>query len=81
MSCRWAIYFLLFGLGICATVNQRPMDDFRSTCDPRTIKVNGRYATAVCRTIRGDLRCSRVDLTNCIKNNYGSLQADPKEAG
>ncbi|KAL8404306.1 hypothetical protein RB594_009242 [Gaeumannomyces avenae] len=80
IRCQWAICFLL-GLGLCAAIDQRPRDDFGSSCDPRSIKVDGRYATAVCRTILGDLRCSRVDLTECIKNSYGSLQADPKESG
>lgn len=56
-------------------------DNFVSSCDAGSVKVSGRTLTASCRNILGQLKCSRLDLNRCIKNTYGSLQADPNASG
>ncbi|KAK0727527.1 hypothetical protein B0T26DRAFT_747839 [Lasiosphaeria miniovina] len=56
-------------------------ENFIGSCDASTVQVSGRILTASCRNIFGALRCSRLDLGQCLKNTYGSLQADPAGTG
>lgn len=55
--------------------------NFVGSCDANSVKLSGRTLTANCRNIVGQMRCSRLDLNRCLKNSYGSLQADPTGAG
>jgi hypothetical protein len=55
--------------------------EFVDSCDSSTLKVSGRILTASCKNIFGQLKCSKLDLTRCVKNNYGRLQEDPTGAG
>ncbi|OIW29394.1 hypothetical protein CONLIGDRAFT_713935 [Coniochaeta ligniaria NRRL 30616] len=56
-------------------------DNFVASCDANSVKVSGRYLTANCKDVVGILQCSKLDLNPCLKNNYGSLQEDPKGDG
>ncbi|KXX77624.1 Cyanovirin-N [Madurella mycetomatis] len=56
-------------------------DNFTGSCDAKSVKVNGRTLTANCRNIRGQMKCSKLDLNRCIKNLYGSMEPDPTGAG
>ncbi|KAK4169042.1 Cyanovirin-N [Cladorrhinum sp. PSN259] len=56
-------------------------DNFVTSCDSASVKVSGRTITANCRNILGQLKCSRLDLSRCVKNQYGRLQADPNASG
>jgi hypothetical protein len=71
--------FSLVVLGLTAT--GALADNFAGSCDTNSIKFSGRTLTANCKNIFGQLKCSKLDLNNCLKNNYGSLQADPKGTG
>jgi hypothetical protein len=63
------------------TATAAQADNFVASCDANSVKVSGRMLTANCRNISGGLQCSKLDLNRCIKNNYGSLQADPTGSG
>ena len=56
-------------------------DNFIASCDSNSVKIDGKYVTANCKTITGQTKCTRLDLSNCLKNNYGSLQDDPSGKG
>ncbi|KAK4153046.1 hypothetical protein C8A00DRAFT_15692 [Chaetomidium leptoderma] len=68
---------LVLGLGATGALAA----NFVGSCDGNSIKVSGRTLTANCRNIFGQLKCSRLDLNRCLKNSYGSLQADPNGSG
>jgi hypothetical protein len=55
--------------------------NFSGSCETSSIKVSGRTLTANCKNIFGQLKCSKLDLNRCLKNNYGRLAADPTGAG
>jgi hypothetical protein len=55
--------------------------NFVASCDKDSIKVSGGTLTANCKNIFGQSRCSKLDLNRCLKNSYGTLQADPTGAG
>lgn len=55
--------------------------NFSGSCETGSIKVSGRTLTANCKNIFGQLKCSKLDLNRCLKNNYGRLAADPTGAG
>lgn len=55
--------------------------NFFQSCQADSVSVSGRTLTAKCRTISGSYTCSKLDLNKCLKNNYGSLQADPTDSG
>jgi glutamyl-tRNA reductase len=55
--------------------------NFLGSCDANSVKVSGRTLTANCKNIFGQLKCSKLDLNRCLKNNYGRLQEDPSGAG
>jgi hypothetical protein len=56
-------------------------DNFVASCDANSVKISGRYVTADCKDVFNNLQCSKLDLNKCLKNNYGSLQEDPKGDG
>ncbi|KAK4223521.1 Cyanovirin-N [Podospora fimiseda] len=58
-------------------------DDFLSSCDASSVRLlsSGRILTATCRNILGQPKCSRLDLSRCIKNSYGRLEADASASG
>lgn len=58
-----------------------PASNFFNSCDANSVKVSGKILTATCRNIKGDFKCSRLDLNKCIRNSYGTLEADPKGSG
>ncbi|KAH6626715.1 hypothetical protein B0J18DRAFT_455891 [Chaetomium sp. MPI-SDFR-AT-0129] len=55
--------------------------NFVASCKESTIKVSGRTLTASCKNIFGNYNCSHLNLNTCLKNRYGSLQADPDGTG
>ena len=55
--------------------------DFITSCDSTTIKVSGNILTAKCRDIIGTVSCSKLDLSKCLKNSYGTLTTDPIGVG
>ncbi|KAL2268927.1 hypothetical protein VTJ83DRAFT_3773 [Remersonia thermophila] len=73
-----ALSLLLLGIG---AFQGAMAANFISSCDASSVKVNGRTLQANCRNIFGQLTCSKLDLTKCLKNVSGSLQADPTGAG
>lgn len=75
---RFSIKSTIF-FALTATAAQA--DNFVASCDANSVKVSGRTLTANCRNISGGLQCSKLDLNRCIKNSYGSLQADPTGSG
>lgn len=56
-------------------------DNFFASCDANSVKMSGRYLTANCKDVVGILQCSKLDLNRCLKNVYGSLQADQNGDG
>ncbi|KAK3936618.1 hypothetical protein QBC46DRAFT_321115 [Diplogelasinospora grovesii] len=69
-------------LGLAAAAATAAADNFIGSCDADSVKIiSGKVLTANCRQISGPLRCSRLDLNRCLKNTYGSLQADPTGSG
>lgn len=56
-------------------------DNFVASCDADSVKISGRYLTANCKDVFNNLQCSKLDLNQCLKNSYGSLQADPTGDG
>ncbi|AEO63132.1 uncharacterized protein THITE_2043158 [Thermothielavioides terrestris NRRL 8126] len=71
---------LVLGLGATGALAATAAN-FLGSCDANSIKVSGRTLTANCKDIFGQSKCSKLDLNRCIKNNYGSLEADPTGAG
>ena len=50
---------------------------FTTSCKLDTVKVDGRWLTAECNNIlRTASRCTKLDLNNCLKNNFGRLEDD-----
>ena len=75
MKAQAACFVLgLFASGVVA-------DNFVASCDSSSVKIDGKYVTANCKTIVGQVKCTRLDLSNCLKNNGGSLQDDPSGKG
>jgi glutamyl-tRNA reductase len=68
---------LVLGLGATGALAA----NFLGSCDANSVKVSGRTLTANCKNIFGQLKCSKLDLNRCLKNNYGRLQEDPSGAG
>jgi len=68
---------LVLGLGATGALAA----NFVGSCDAHSVKVSGRTLTANCKNIFGQLKCSKLDLTRCLKNVYGRLQADPDATG
>ncbi|KAM7210931.1 Cyanovirin-N [Rhypophila decipiens] len=58
-----------------------PAQNFFNSCSDSSIKVTGKILQASCRNIKGDLKCSKLDLNKCIRNSYGTLEPDPKGSG
>ncbi|KAK0636128.1 hypothetical protein B0T17DRAFT_612904 [Bombardia bombarda] len=56
-------------------------ENFSGSCDASTIKITGKTLQANCKNIAGTLKCSKLNLNNCLKNTYGSLQEDPTSTG
>jgi len=71
----------LLVLAAAAPFPAAPAENFVNSCDANTVKVTGRTLQASCKNIVGALKCSKLDLNRCLKNVYGSLQADPTGAG
>ena len=69
-----SLLLCLFAVGAVA-------DNFIASCDSNSVKIDGKYVTANCKTITGQVKCTRLDLSNCLKNNAGSLQDDPSGKG
>lgn len=65
----------------CVLASGVAADNFIASCNSDSVKISGKYVTANCKTITGQLKCTRLDLSNCLKNNYGSLQDDPSGKG
>lgn len=55
--------------------------NFLGSCSADSVVIDGKILTAKCRTISGQLKCTKLDLNNCLKNTYGSLQSDPEGDG
>ncbi|KAK3370439.1 hypothetical protein B0H63DRAFT_528160 [Podospora didyma] len=72
---------VLITLASLAVLAPAVAENFIGSCDASTVKVTGRILTANCRNIAGALKCTRLDLNQCVKNTYGSLQADPTATG
>ncbi|KAK3308347.1 uncharacterized protein B0T15DRAFT_524213 [Chaetomium strumarium] len=72
---------LIITLWLTATAAGARAANFVASCDKDSIKVSGTTLTANCKTIFGQSRCSRLDLNRCLRNSYGTLQADPTGAG
>lgn len=68
---------LVLGLGASAALAA----NFSNSCDAASIKVSGNILTATCSTIFGQPKCSKLDLDKCIKNEGGTLRADPSGTG
>ncbi|KAK4100204.1 hypothetical protein N658DRAFT_508142 [Parathielavia hyrcaniae] len=68
---------LVLGLGVTGALGA----NFISSCDEKSVNINGRTLTANCKNIFGQLKCSKLDLNRCLMNNYGRLQEDPTGAG
>lgn len=74
--------FIFTGLlSFTAAAPAAPAENFVNSCDDKTVKVTGRILQANCKNIVGALKCSKLDLNRCLKNVYGSLQADPSGTG
>ena len=64
-------------LALFAAGGTAQLRGFTSTCQTETVKVEGRWLTAQCRNILNtEARCSKLDLNNCLKNNFGRLEDD-----
>ncbi|KAK3326170.1 hypothetical protein B0H66DRAFT_600304 [Apodospora peruviana] len=74
-------FFIAALVGLAAAAPAAPAQDFLNSCDANSVKVTGRILQANCKNIAGALKCSKLDLNKCLKNTYGSLQADPTGAG
>ena len=68
---------LVLGLGATGALGA----NFVGSCDANSAKVSGKTLTANCKNIFGQLKCSKLDLNRCLKNSYGTLQADASGAG
>lgn len=55
--------------------------NFFASCVADSVSVSGPTLTAKCRSITGKLTCTKLDLNNCLRNQYGSLQADETGSG
>jgi hypothetical protein len=76
--------FVISGLAVTFSVDgalAAPAANFVGSCDANSIRISDKILTANCRNIKGQLTCSKLDLGRCLKNSYGSLQADPTGAG
>lgn len=72
---------LVLGFGATGSLAAAAIN-FVGSCDPNSVKVTGSgILTANCKNILGQYVCSKLDLSRCIKNSYGSLQSDPTGAG
>lgn len=56
-------------------------DNFLASCNPDSVKISGTIMTASCGTLSGDVVCSKLNIGQCLKNVYGSIQNDPKREG
>jgi hypothetical protein len=56
-------------------------DNFIASCVANSVQASGNVLTAQCYDISRNLRCTRLDLSRCLKNVYGSIQADPNADG
>ncbi|KAK3328049.1 hypothetical protein B0T19DRAFT_181582 [Cercophora scortea] len=65
-------------LGLAAVAQA---ENFFKTCDASSVKVTGKILQANCKNIAGALKCSKLNLNECLKNSYGSLKEDPTGAG
>ncbi len=74
---KFNLSVLVLGLGATGAL----ASEFVPSCDASTVKVVGKFLTGNCKNIFGQLKCSKLDLNKCIKNNYGRLQEDPLGAG
>jgi len=54
---------------------------FLASCESASVKVRGNTMTANCKNIVGILRCSTLNLNNCLRNSYGLIQTDPSGSG
>ncbi|KAK1756981.1 Cyanovirin-N [Echria macrotheca] len=74
-------FLSLFVLAAAGTGVLAEDGGFITSCDGSTIKVSGKYLTAKCKNILGTVACSKLDLSQCLKNSYGLLDTDPIGAG
>lgn len=60
-------------------------DNFLASCNPASVKISGSgsgiIVQATCRSITGEVFCSRLNIGQCLKNIYGSIQDDPNREG
>lgn len=64
-----------------AIAGQAMASNFIQSCEADSVTVSGHFVTAKCKTIGGTYACSKLDLNNCIKNSYGTLQSDSTGSG
>jgi hypothetical protein len=68
-------------LAVAVAASARPADNFLGSCDANSVVINGRFIQANCKNILGSWGCTRLDMNNCLKNNYGRIQEDPSGQG
>lgn len=56
-------------------------DKFLQSCDADSIVVKDNVIRGRCWNTRGSMQCSVLDLTNCVRNDYGTLREDPNGVG
>ena len=64
-------------IAVAALAGGSVAQSFTGSCKVDTVKVEGRWLTAQCHNILGtEAKCTKLDLNNCLKNNYGRLEDD-----